>query len=99
MTNKWAITLRRTEISEHTLDLVVEAPTLEAALKAAPKVVVDDLGWELDDFRWADGPPTVDSHGTAPKDDVPDVFADGEGNLVEVPVFRPPGARIARHDD
>ena len=32
MTKKWAITLRRTEISEHVLDIIVEAPTLEAAL-------------------------------------------------------------------
>ena len=65
MTKKWSVTLRRTEISEHTLDMVVEAPTLEAALTAAPKVVVDDLDWELYDFRWADEPPVVDSHAEA----------------------------------
>ena len=32
---KWAITVHRKQVSEHTLDLVVEAQTLKAARKAA----------------------------------------------------------------
>ena len=97
MTKKWAITLRRTEISEHVLDLVVEAPTLEAALTAAPKVTVDDLDWELYDFHWANEPLVVDKHGEAGLNAAPDFVADAEGNLTEgttpkMPPSRPTGA-------
>ena len=66
------------------LDVVIESPTLEAALTATPKVVVDDLDWEPFDFRWADGP-TVDGHAEAEAGAVPDFFSDAEGNLVEGP--------------
>jgi hypothetical protein len=91
------------EVSEYTLDLVVEAPTLKAALTAAPKVVVSDLDWELYDYRWGDEP-TVRDHAEAGADAVPDFITDAEGNLVEVvnppmPAARRPGIRIVREDD
>ena len=78
----FSISLRREQISEFTLDFVIEAPTLEAALKAAPKVAVSDLDWQLYDFRWADEPPTVAEHGKAKASDIADYTADASGNLL-----------------
>ena len=105
---KWAITLRREEISEHTLELVIEAPTLRLALKAAMeralKAKAGDLEWQLDDYRWANGPPTVEKHNKAGDNDEADFVVDAQGNLVAggepaTPDFRPAGVRIARDND
>jgi hypothetical protein len=105
---KWAITVRRKQVSEHTLDLVVEAPTpaaaRKAALDAARKANAGDLGWQLGDYDWADEPPTVDKHGKAGENDEADLVADAEGNVKAyakpaATAFRPPGIRIARGDD
>ncbi|MGD0040738.1 MAG: hypothetical protein ABSE84_10055 [Isosphaeraceae bacterium] len=109
MTQTWTVTVRRKELSEHTLELVVEAPTptaaRKAALAAALKANAGDLGWQLYDYDWAPGePPTVDSHAKANDDDVPDFVVDGEGNLVDggAPKSRPSGAtgfRIVTSDE
>ncbi len=47
---KRSITVRRKQVSEHALDLVVAAPTLKAALDAALKANAGDLGWQLYDY-------------------------------------------------
>ncbi len=102
---KWAITVRREQISEHTLDMVIEAPTLKAAREAALKVAREanagDLGWQLYDYDWSNKPPTVDKHGKARESDPVDHVADADGNLVEggKPTTPTCHIRIAREDD
>jgi hypothetical protein len=109
---RWSIALRRRQLSEHTLELVVEAPTVEAARKAALaaalKANAGDLEWELHDYDWVPGePPTVASYAEAGEDAVPDLVADGDGNVIgggnpAMPAFRaspPPGIRIVTGDD
>jgi hypothetical protein len=108
---KWTIVVRRKQLSENTLELVVEAPTLEAAKKAALdaglKANAGDLGWQLYDYDWAPGePPTLDSHAEVGTDAVSDLVADAEGNIImeraEPPASyhqRLPSARIVKDDD
>ncbi len=81
---KWTFVVRRKELRENTLELVVEAPTLEAAKRAALTAGLTanagDMDWELYDYDWAPGePPTLDSHTEAGTDAVTDLVADAEG--------------------
>jgi len=85
---KWTIVVRRKELRENTMELVVEAPTLEAAKRAALTAGLTanagDMDWELFDYDWAPGePPTLDSHAEAETDAVTDLVADAEGNIME----------------